>query len=188
MTGAAFPGETIAAIVRRIHGENGKVCIVVTGAGTQAVSWLFAEAGASRTVIDAQVPYSSNALNHYTGKVAEQHVSAEEAALMAETALERAIDLTSPDERPVAGVSCTAAIATDRVRRGENRCHVAVATSTGTRKTYSLVMRKGERDRAGEEAVCSAMVLNAVAEAKGVDSRLDLRLLDGEEVIERDES
>jgi hypothetical protein len=80
----------------------------------------------------------------------------------------------------LAGVSCTAAITTDRVRRGENRCHVALATSAGLRRVMSLVMAKGARDRAGEEALCSRTILNAVAEAKGVAARLDLPLLDGE--------
>lgn len=182
MTPAAV---AIRAVARQIHGNDGKLCIVVTGAGSQAIAWLFAEAGASRTVLDAQVPYSYSALTEYTGRKADQHVSAEEAALMAETALERARRLAGPGEEPLAGVACTAAIATDRVRRGEDRCHVAIATSAGLRKTYSLVMVKGERDRAGEEALCSAMVLNAVAEAKGVDDRVELALSQGEQVVER---
>ena len=44
-------------------------------------------------------------------------------------------------------------------------------TTGGEGTIYSLVMNKGERDRAGEEAVCSAIVLNALAEAFGIEDR-----------------
>jgi hypothetical protein len=177
-------GSAITDLVRQVHAADGKLCIVVTGAGTQALAWLFSEPGASRTVLDAQVPYAAAAVEAYKGRKTEQHVSASEAMALAEDALRRAAGLAKaegmPAAAPLAGVSCTAAITTDRVRRGENRCHVGLATSAGLRRVTSLVMVKGARDRAGEEALCSLMVLNAVAEAKGVSARLPLPLVDGE--------
>lgn len=176
---------TAVELVRLIHGASGKICLVVTGAGSDAVAALFAEPGASRTMLDAQIPYSSSAMNLYTGHIADQHVSAEEAQLMASAALEKAESLSEEDEL-VAGISCTAAIATDRVRRGENRCHIGIVTSRGLRKTYSLTLDKGKRNRAGEETVCSAIILNAVAEAKEIDERSPVTLLNSEHVIERD--
>jgi nicotinamide mononucleotide (NMN) deamidase PncC len=171
------------------HGADGKICIAVTGGGTRALAWLFGQAGASRTVLEAVVPYAGEALDEFTGVKSEQHVSAEEATLMASRALERAIHLTQSagdsGSVPVAGIGCTAAIATDRTRRGENRCHIALATSEGVRKVWSLVMNKGNRDRAGEEDVTSRLVLNAIAEAKGIRTRVQVPLLPGEEIIER---
>lgn len=179
--------DDIRNLVSEIHTTSGKICLVVTGAGTQALYWLFAEPGASRTVLDAQVPYSSAALNKFTGRRADQHVSAEEARLMAERALERARSLSADgDDILLAGVSCTAAIATDRVRRGENRCHVAFASSDGRGAVWSLVLTKGERDRGDEEELTSRIVLNAIAEAKQVEERVDIALT-GEEKIVRTE-
>ena len=81
------------------------------------------------------------------------------------------------DVQVLAGISCTAAIATDRTRRGENRSHVALAANDGRRVAISLVMNKGDRDRAGEEDVTSRIVLNAVAEAKRVEARVAVPLL-----------
>ena len=180
--------ERIRQQIAEVHAARGRVCLVVTGAGTQAIAWLFAEPGASRTVLDAQVPYSMAALDDYVKVRADQHVSAAEAARMADVALARARDLAHkselPDGAPLAGVSCTAAIAADRERRGEERVHVGLSTSSGMRKTYSLEMVKGVRDRIGEEEVCSRLVLNAVSEAMGLDTRASLLLLEGEEVIE----
>jgi hypothetical protein len=183
------PYDEVAEIVRAIHAAPGRVCLVTTGVGAQAIYWLFAEAGASRTILDAQVPYVGAALDEYVGVQAKQHVSAEEAAKMAAAALTRARQLMdhsgSEPATPLFGVACTGAIATDRVRRGENRLHVAWTDGQRTR-TFSLVFQKGARDRAGEEAAGSALLLNAVAEAKGVPGRLSPPLVNGESIVESD--
>lgn len=61
---------------------------------------------------------------------------------------------------------------------------VAAHTGSSTR-TYSLQLAKGNRDRLGEDAVASKLLLNAVAAACGLaqTSHVDLGLLpDGENV------
>ena len=176
-------GNDQIRLIKQIHDADSRSCLVITGAGTSAISALFSVAGASRTVIDAQVPYSRTALDAYVGTQAEQHVSQDEAKTMAIRAYERSLQLSDPGLRAnrLIGLSCTAAIATDRNRRGENRVHVA--WHDGERCIiYSLVMNKDERDRAAEEAVCSAIVLNALAEAFGIEDRLEVQLLPGENV------
>ncbi len=171
----------IVELVQRIHDAPTKACLVITGAGTSAISSLFSVAGASRTVIDVQVPYSRAALDMYVGSKADQHVSCEEAEIMAERAYERAtlLNETSGENVRLVGLSCTAAIATDRIRRGENRAHIGWHDGTGG-VTRSIVFIKGARSRAGEEALCAAIVLNALAEACGIDDEVDLDLLEGE--------
>ncbi len=171
----------IVELVQRIHDTPTKACLVITGAGTSAISSLFSVAGASRTVIDVQVPYSRAALDMYVGSKADQHVSHEEAEIMAERAYERAalLNETSGENVRLVGLSCTAAIATDRIRRGENRAHIGWHDGTGG-VTRSIVFKKGARSRAGEEALCAAIVLNVLAEACGIDDEVDLDLLEGE--------
>ncbi len=175
----------IVDLVQRIHDTSTKACLVITGAGTSAISSLFSVAGASRTVIDAQVPYSRAALDKYVGVYvgveAEQHVSREEAEIMAAKAQARAVMLseTMGDSVRLVGLSCTAAIATDRVRRGENRAHIGWHDGTSG-VTRSIVFSKGARSRSGEETLCAAIMLNALAEACGVDDELELDLLEGE--------
>ena len=87
--------EQVSALVRAIHATSHRCCLVFSGVGAQAIAWLFAEAGTSRTVLDAQVPYSRAALDEYVGAQAEQHVSAEEALKMADAALRRAKKLAA---------------------------------------------------------------------------------------------
>ena len=81
----------------------------------------------------------------------------------------------------LAGVACTAGLATDRPRRGPHHAHVALQTATRT-ATWSLELEKGRRSRADEEHLVARMILNALADACGVPARLDLALSPGEEV------
>ena len=168
-------------LVRLVHAAPTRACAVVTGAGVMSLAWLFGEPGASRTFLDAQIPYSMRALDEYVDVDAEQHVSPLEASRMATAALARGRHLAQSMEG-VAGVSCTATIATDRLKRGEHRCATAWAREDGG-SVYSLTLEKGARDRSAEEEVVSRLFLNTLAEACGVDERVDLLLLEGESVV-----
>ena len=156
--------------------------ITVTGGGSSALAWLLSVPGASNTVIEAVVPYSAASLAKLLGREPAQAVSKETARTMAEAAYRRALSLRK-DSTPVAGIACTAAIATDRPRRGGHRCHVA-AWSAGGVTTYSLRLRKGLRDRAGEEAVVGSLVVKALAGAFELECQpsLDLDEAEGLEV------
>ncbi|MFM8289563.1 MAG: hypothetical protein ACKOGA_22975, partial [Planctomycetaceae bacterium] len=61
------------------------------------------------------------------------------------------------------GVGCTAALVSDRPKRGEHRCHVAVHSAFGTR-LVSLTLSKGARRRVGEEQVVADTWLRLLAE------------------------
>ena len=168
-------------LVRLVHATPTRVCAVVTGGGVLSLSWLFGEPGASRTFLDAQIPYSMRALHEYAGVDSEQHVSPLEASRIATMALMRGHHLAQSMEG-VAGVSCTATIATDRPKKGEHRCATAWARD-GDSAVYSLTLEKGARDRSAEEEVVSRLFLNTLAEACGVDERVDLPLLNGESIV-----
>ena len=132
-------------LVRLVHAAPTRVCAVVTGGGVLSLAWLFGEPGASRTFLDAQIPYSMRALDEYVDVDAEQHVSPLEASRMATAALARGRHLAE-SIACLAGVSCTATIATDRPKKGEHRCATAWARD-GDSAVYSLTLEKGARDR-----------------------------------------
>ena len=171
----------VRELVESLHASERMVSMVIAGAGTQAVGWILGVAGASRTVLDVQIPYASSAVTDYLGFEPGQFVSAETARSLARAAYFRAVDLRSGNS-PVAGVACTATIATDRLKRGEHRCHVAVYHATGY-AVISLTLAKGRRDRSGEDDVVSRLILNGIAEFAAIDSRVDPGLLEGEDVL-----
>ena len=152
--------------------------IAVAGAGDQAISWLLEAAGASRTLLEATVPYSLASLAEFLRYESEQFVSVQTAADMAHAAYRRAVRLREGDA-PVTGVACTAAIATDRPKLGEHRCQLAAWTATGV-TTYGVEFVKGLRDRTGENGIASRLVLRALAEVCGLEFDLPLNLDDAE--------
>jgi len=61
------------------------------------------------------------------------------------------------------GVGCTAALVSDRPKRGTHRCHIALHSSRGTR-LLSLTLAKGIRTRVAEERVVADAWLRLLAE------------------------
>ena len=171
----------IHRLVESIHGAEGMASLVIAGAGSQAINAVLGVAGASRTVLDIQVPYASSAVVDYLGDEPGQYVSAEAALSLARAAYFRAVKLRE-GRTPVFGVACTATIATDRPKRGDHRCHVCVYGATGW-KAASLTFVKGLRSRDGEDEVVSRLILNSIAEALGIGERLDLKLSPQEKVL-----
>ncbi len=166
--------EGIHGLVSGLHASPLRCVFALAGAGSGALSWLLGEPGASRTVLEATVPYSRAALGDLLGRAPGSAASAQAAADMADAAYARALVLRDGDH-PVAGVACSAALVTDRPRRGEHRAHAA-ARSEGGLISLGVVMDRGRRDRAGEERLASVLVLRAAALAAGVGGRAGLGL------------
>ncbi|OAI47992.1 hypothetical protein AYO44_08020, partial [Planctomycetaceae bacterium SCGC AG-212-F19] len=165
-------------LIEALHRSAPKYVLAVTGSGTRAVADLFSIPGGSRSILEALVPYHANSLTDYLGFRPEQYCCEATAAAMAEQAYQRAAWL-APRE-PVAGFACTAALVTDRPKRGDHHCFLAARTA-GQLTLCSLTLTKGARDREGEEAVVTTMLLNLLAETCQLADRLPVPLLPGEE-------
>jgi hypothetical protein len=159
----------IAQTIAAIHATPHRLVLAFAGAGSLSLAWLHAVAGSSRTVLEAVDAYAPTALAELVGQPIAHAVSMETAQAMAQWAYRRAQHLASNSE-PLLGVGCTAAIATDRERRGQNRCIISVCSDNG-HVDYELTMVKGEHDRLGEEELCSRLLIRAIAEACGAGIR-----------------
>jgi len=94
-------------LVRRIHATPTMVVLAVTGGGVATIADLLAVPGASRTVLEASVPYAATALADLLGGPPAQATSSDTAAAMARACRLRA-ELLRPDPSvAVAGVACT---------------------------------------------------------------------------------
>jgi nicotinamide mononucleotide (NMN) deamidase PncC len=157
-----------ADLIRAIHDSGRQLVIAATGGGSGAISALLEVPGASRSVLEAVVPYSAAALEAWLGGAPDQFCSAPTARAMAMAAFMRARRLApDADPRLLVGVACTASLATDRPKRGEHRIHIGVQTASET-VSNSLTLEKGRLVRAAEEAIASELVLGAAAEACGI--------------------
>jgi nicotinamide mononucleotide (NMN) deamidase PncC len=173
----------IVALIEEIHATPHKSVLTVTGAGSQAVAWLLGVAGASRTVLEALVPYGRGSMIALLGTEPEQYVSSQTARDMARAAYRRGLQLVE-DDSPVVGVAGTATIATDRTKRGDHRCFIATWDQDRSLQ-YDLVLEKGARDRAGEEELVSRLLLLALARSFCIESGLELGLT-GKECLRDD--
>ena len=155
------------------------------GAGSAALYWLHSVGGSSRTVLEATDRYTPASLIEATGFTPERFTSGRVAKALAKHALGRARYLD--DSYPLFGLGCTATIATDRTKRGQHRCAIAVKDALGM-ALYTLTLTKGKRTRKEEEELVSLVILKAAAEACGVLYVPDLPLIGEEEVVHKYEA
>jgi len=171
----------IHQLVQTIHDCRSKLVLVAAGAGTQALSDLLGVAGATRTLLEALIPYSEAAFNEFLGQKPPQYVADETARLLAGRAFTRARWL-NPGGQRVIGLACTATIITDRPKRGQHRAHIATWQPSRL-ICHRIQLHKGTRDRAGEEDIVSRILLNSLAQACGFQQRVPVPLTAGDALI-----
>lgn len=159
-------------LVEAIHGSATMLVLAVAGGGNAIVTDLLNVPGASATILEIRVPYVAAALDelvagHRPVGSGDDSGSCSEptAKAMAAACLARARSLAGP-EVTVAGVACTAALVTDRPKRGPHRAHLAVATATGIEHRL-FRLEPGALDRAGEDRVVADELLRLLARSCG---------------------
>jgi hypothetical protein len=178
-----MPDPSPEQLAELIHTADARAVIAVTGGGSSAIADLLQVPGASRTVIEAVVPYDLAALEEFLGGGVEQACSCKTARAMAMTAWQRARDLCDDDAR-VLGVGCSASLVSDRPKRGEHRVHLALQSLERT-TICSVVLAKDRRTRAEEEQLTGRLLLNLLAEGSGIDDRTETGLGEEETVVTR---
>jgi hypothetical protein len=162
--------------IERILNSGFRAVLVTTGGGSGALHALLATPGASRFVADAQIPYSPEALERFIGEKAAHSCSPETARKLAAAAFRFQISDFPPAADPakkdnVLFVSCTAALQTDRERRGDDRAFICIKTAEAE-KIYALHFSK--TSRAEQEAILSGWLLVLIAQATGAERGLML--------------
>jgi nicotinamide mononucleotide (NMN) deamidase PncC len=172
---------SISELVQKIHASPSRFFLAVSGGGTGAIKELAETPGASRTLLEAVVPYSAESMVALLGGNPDQYCSARTARRMAMAGFLRAVRLDKSDA-PLAGIACTASLATDRPKRGSHRAHIAIQTLSFT-ATRSLELEKGLRSREEEGELVARVMVSAVAEACGLDPSLEFDLRNEETLI-----
>ncbi|KAL1524853.1 hypothetical protein AB1Y20_019733 [Prymnesium parvum] len=145
-----------------------QLVLYLTGGGAQLAPWVLATAGASRSVLELRVPYSERALAQLLAKRPARYCAPDVARKMARAAYLRAGELAAGAARgPRVGLGCTAALRSERPRRGEHRCYIAVYTERGLHE-LSLKLAKDARSRELEDAVVARCALLALAASCGI--------------------
>ena len=149
--------------IEKIHGSGYRAALVVTGGGTGALHALLSHPGAARFVLEAQVPYSLEAMFDYLGETLDQYCSETAAEILAARAYERAMvfSLTAGSSLPILGIACTAALQTIRERRGADRAYACIKSRDRlTVRSLEVPMAP----RAAQEDALSRALLDMVLE------------------------
>ena len=177
------PDAAWQQLISTLHGSGRKAALAITGGGSGAVGELLRVPGGSRLLIEAQVPYDAMALATFLGFAPAQACSSDTAIAMAQTARARAAKLM-PAGTDVVGLGATAALVSDRPRRGEHRFHIAFAGAVGPNSTgahCTCVLAKGRRDRAAEEDLVARAIVLWLARACGIAAPSPQSLIDANE-------
>jgi Cytidylyltransferase-like len=176
------PDAAWQQLISTLHASGRKAALAITGGGSGAVGELLRVPGGSRLLIEAQIPYDEQALAAFLGFAPAQASSADTAIAMAQSARERASRLVPPDT-DLLGLGATAALISDRPRKGEHRFHIACATAAGIAHC-TCVLAKGRRDRAAEEDLVARAIVLFLARACGVAAPSPSSLLDADEQLQ----
>lgn len=145
----------------------------VTGGGSLLVADLFTEPGASATMLAASIPYAAQALTQLIGKNPHSASSVGTARALAMAGWQQARELVL-EHTDLFGFGCTAALATNRPKRGSHRVHLAVQTLHATH-TLSVHFDKTDTDRMREETAIIDLAYLLIQEALGVELHPDSR-------------
>jgi nicotinic acid mononucleotide adenylyltransferase len=166
-------------LISALHASGRKAALAITGGGSGAVGELLRVPGGSRLLIEAQVPYDAQALATFLGFPPAQACSANTAIAMARSVRARAARLV-PAGAELVGLGATAALVSDRPRRGEHRFHIAFANSARIAHCTGI-LAKGRRNRAGEEDLVSSAIVLWLAHACGIPAPSPRSLLEPDE-------
>ena len=139
-------------LIESIQSSGFKACIVISGGGSGAVHAVLGQPGASRFVLDVQIPYCREAMNEYLGEIPESYCSEQTAQLMAETAFDHASRFS---DRPL-GIACTAVLATTEARSDPDRAFISFCSSE-KKECYRVELSEGTR-RSQEDELRAAVI------------------------------
>lgn len=152
--------------IEAIQGSGFKASLALAGGGVGAVNALLQHPGASRFLLEVQVPYSPEAMRVYLGEEPDSFCSAAVAEKMAERAFERALicTLSSLEQEPILGIACTAALQTTRERKGRDRAFFAIKSR---HRTLSRELELSPADRVEQDEEVSRALLKLIADFTG---------------------
>lgn len=163
--------QLMGDMIQRLHDRPEVLVAYVTGAGVGLDNLLWEVAGSSRTILESDLLYSHRAVATAIRGEPKKSVSEDTAIRLAGAAYMRALELVQRDRKsvPVIGLGLTAAVGTDRVRRGADEVFIAVKTENNILVSHA-VFDKEEFDRLDEGTLCDVLGLNLLLLATNVAS------------------
>lgn len=166
----------------KIHNADVSIGVIATGGGMQSISWLLAVPGASQTMMFVEVPYSMTALHKFTGK-SNSFVNIETAYSFAKNAYQKSRNLLGASRENALGIGWSSALTTNRTRRGNNACYIAICTKTQEIGVF-LELKKDIRTRWEEDFLVSKIIIMQISRVLKLPFEIEMELLPDENVVD----
>jgi hypothetical protein len=166
--------------IRRLHDSSFRISIAATGAGLGIQTELWDVAGASRTLLNSVNPYDQAAFDGYIGRpwgeLGHGYCSELGAIALGQRAFFHAQEIANTSGNSnleVGGLGLTAAVSTDRTRRGDNKIHAMIRTVHLFQTVAVLIDRNQGRQVDG--AISDIVGINLILHSAGID-QIPMRL------------
>lgn len=145
----------------------------MTGGGTEVIGEILRHGNGSATILEAFVPYSSDALKRFIGKEPDKYASSETAREIAMIAYQRALRLSEKNDdiktENIIGIGITCKLAKESGEREGREHEIHFASQSHLRSSsYSLKIKEG-MTREEEEKLASILTIYKIAELCGID-------------------
>ena len=152
--------------IQRIHSSPYRFVLVSSGGGTNAISELLKVPGASKSVLEAYVPYAKESLDFYLLKQPDHYCSLQTTLSMAAKAYSAAKKIDqNANTKNLLGVAVTASLATNYSKKGEHKFFIAIQTYKYSSSFSYTFLNKGELTREAEESIVTDHIINAIAQS-----------------------
>jgi len=155
--------ELISQMIERGH----KVYLACTGAPFDVPNRLLRVGGASKFMLGCTIPYNPKAFDEFVGrKVDCGYCSQLGAIMLAQASYRKAMAICFENNEPTqecVGIGASAAIATDRDRRGEDHIFFAYVNSSGLYVADFKLIKGNQRLSQGK--ACNELLMAIVVEA-----------------------
>ncbi|WP_406662339.1 hypothetical protein V7O66_06430 [Methanolobus sp. ZRKC3] len=184
--------EDISNLIQHIHSSPFKIVIAMTGGGSEAIGELLRHGNGSATLLEAFVPYDTDALEDFVGKSIKKYASEKTAREIAMAAYKRALELKAnkggngPENLIGIGVTCKLARENGERKGREHEIHFA---SQSLLESTSISLKLKEyRTREEEERLASLLSIYRIADLcsiKVYDKIRDNITSGSDDVVER---
>jgi phosphopantetheine adenylyltransferase len=159
-------------LIKKIHSSGYRFVTVSSGGGTDAISELLRVPGASKSILEAYVPYAKESLDYYLLKKPDKYCSEDTTLSIAAKAFSAAKKI-DPKHHPssILGIGITASLATNYSKKGEHKFYIAIQTHAYS-KILSYKFKKGEFSRSEEEAIVTEHIILLIASSCGIKTDL----------------
>lgn len=167
--------EKVEAFVDKVHNSPYQGVIAVTGCSSLIVDLLLSRGGGSKTLLDARVPYSTEALKRFIGHTPKKFCSDEVAKELASSAYSLATELREEDITPVFGLGITATLRKKGPER-KGRIHNVYISFQTHQFTYShQVVLDPEIAREHQDFYVGLLALAVLCQQLGEGTLADLK-------------